>query len=254
MNGSHLQKKLLHCCTVALSNRWKTRWLCQPICQLVNMSWVGAGIVTWRIKSGQTVLTWKSRHRVPRPQRLLPQQQPPASRQPAQPQAAQPAQVLDVLTVNFPQNGANQVVLIATTSENEEPRTQIHWRIAHMLPFATHAASVTRVCGNAELYGVGTVGMRCLALIQNAKVTSKVKSGDTVGDTELWASEMLWDALKLEESGAASCVKRMWAAHVGSTAQPGGVSIPGLDSSDLDLANLPTSGPFLGCGNASKLI
>lgn len=34
----------------------------------------------------------------------------------------------------------------------------------------------------------------------------------------------------------------MWAAHVGSTAQPGGVSIPGLDSSDLDLANLPTSG------------
>ena len=156
----HIFKK--SCCTVALSNRWKTRWLCQPICQLVNMSWVGAGIVTWRIKSGQTVLTWKSRHRVPRPQRLLPQQQPPASRQPAQPQAAQPAQVLDVLTVNFPQNGANQVVLIATTSENEEPRTQIHWRIAHMLPFATHAASVTRVCGNAELYGVGTVGMRCL--------------------------------------------------------------------------------------------
>ena len=162
----HIFKK--SCCTVALlhwaSDRWKTRWLCQPICQLVNMSWVGAGIVTWRIKSGQTVLTWKSRiHRVPRPQRLLPQQQPPArSRQPAQPQAAQPAQVLDVLTVNFPQNGANQVVLIATTSENEEPRTQIHWRIAHMLPFETHAASVSRVCGNAELYGVGTVGMRCL--------------------------------------------------------------------------------------------
>jgi hypothetical protein len=100
----------------------------------------------------------------------------------------------------------------------------------------------------------GHRGHEMLALIQNAKVTSKVKSGDTVGDTELWASEMLWDALKLEESGAASCVKRMWAAHVGSTAQPGGVSIPGLDSSDLDLANLPTSGPFLGCGNASKLI
>ena len=69
-----------------------------------------------------------------------------------------------------------------------------------------------------------------------------------------WALSF-WDALSSEvESEAASCVKRMWAAHVGSTAQPGGVSIPGLDSSDLDLANLPTSGPFLGCGNASKLI
>ncbi|CAL1129089.1 unnamed protein product [Cladocopium goreaui] len=66
----------------------------------------------------------------------------------------------DVEITNSPGTQTTTVVLIATTSENEEPRTQIHWRIAHMLPFETHAASVSRVCGNAELYGVGTVGMR----------------------------------------------------------------------------------------------
>ena len=211
---------LLHCCTVALlhwaSDRWKTRWLCQPICQLVNMSWVGDGIVTWRIKSGQTVLTWKSRiHRAPRAQRLLPQlQQPPARsrRQPAQPQAAQPAQVLDVLTVNFPQNGANQVVLIVTTSEIEEPRTQIHWRIAHMLPFATHAASVSRVCGNAELYGVGTVGMRCLPSSRMPKQPAKWKV-ETLWET--LSSEKLWDALSSEVRGKWSC--ELCKENVGST-------------------------------------
>ena len=165
MNGSHLQKKLLHCCTVALS-KWQVK---DKVIVPANLP-VGEYVLSWRWDCYMADQIWSNC----------------ADVEITNSPGTQTTTVASTTTTTGTESTASSTSSSSTSSssgcvdgelptewsqsgrfdcnyfENEEPRTQIHWRIAHMLPFETHAASVSRVCGNAELYGVGTVGMRCL--------------------------------------------------------------------------------------------